>query len=252
MSEQQDRHKELIDKFLKGILSDKDQMEFDALKSDDTFLEELGIMQSLAKVTKKKGEEEFRKQFRKIDKEAQNPQSNSGKLDGRRIFLWGILVAVLVVLSYYLMRMKQLAGPSIQMVYNEFYEPMPNLIAPIEKGSGDVSEYQQGFQLYERGKFNEAYSALESLEIKDDATNLFSALALIELGREQDAITSLQEIVSAGSSTYREAAEWYLTLTLLKDDQLKRSGLVLGNIISQPDHRYREDALRLRDRMNQK
>jgi hypothetical protein len=127
---------------------------------------------------------------------------------------------------------------------------MPNLVAPIEQGSSRVNEYQEAFRSYERREYEIAVRQFEQLEVQDDATRFYYALALLADDQTTQAIPILREIRDATSSEYTPAAHWYLILSYLNVGDMANVRSEINTLLQDDQHRYRRNALALQEKMN--
>jgi tetratricopeptide (TPR) repeat protein len=106
-------------------------------------------------------------------------------------------------------------------LYAEYYEPYPNVYAPITRDVEAKSDLEKAFAHYEQGDYEKALSGFEEeLKVTDNPDVLFyKAIALIQLGKSDDARNVLSSIQFEESS-YQPQILWYEALLLIQKEEL--------------------------------
>lgn len=245
MEEISDQDLALIDKHLFGTLSEIELAAFNDRLKDPIFSDQLAFIKTTKSVAEKRGEAEIRNIFKSIDADiTDQPLARPGNTK-RWLLIAGVL-ALLAILFLYFFKTKK---DTPEILFAEFYEPMPNMIAPIEKGDGQNTSYALGFQNYERGNYEEAIKQFDRSTTKNQNTIFYRALSLLALNQETLAMPSLTKLSNDPNAEFANAAEWYLMLLQLKLGDINACKQVGKSILAQPNHRYRLKAQALLDRL---
>jgi hypothetical protein len=236
----------LIDRLTSGRATAEDLHALALRESDPLFTEHLAFVQSMSRVAGHREEQFLRKEFSNVDAHARQP----GRKSPFKYLLWVGVTLLVVALAYFIYTQFRVVQSSPQQYYAEFYTPMPNLVAPIEQGSSRVNEYQEAFRSYERREYEIAVRQFEQLEVQDDATRFYYALALLADDQTTQAIPILREIRDATSSEYTPAAHWYLILSYLNVGDMANVRSEINTLLQDDQHRYRRNALALQEKMN--
>ena len=235
MEDLSSRDELLIDKHLMGNLSSEEQSIFDERMKDPEFADQVSAMSSVKKAADQKGKEQMRAEFREIDKKLD-------KINGSRPFpswlKWLIGIIVIGALGYLLYNNLSPKTPKNERIFAEFYQPMPNMVAPIEKGQGDASIYNRAFRSYERKEYEKAVQLFGGLELNDDASLFYHAASLLALDRTEEAIRLFSEVAPLPESEFKDAAEWYIVLSHLKANDSSKAMAATEAITENEEHKY--------------
>jgi len=242
MDELSEKDQLLIDKYLLGQLSLEDQKEFDIRMSNDLFAQEVASMKSAQLVLKKKGEEKFRAEFNQIDMEMDKNLAISRQSRTMHYSKWIIGIALLALLVYLFSRLLNPDKEQYDVLFAEYYQPMPNMVAPIEKNTSNASTYELAFQNYERGNYQDAIRFFENLDEQTDAAVFYHGLSLLGLDRANEAIPFLDRISSFSDSEFTDAAQWYLMLAHIHSENVEMTSNIGERILNKAGHKYRSEA----------
>lgn len=239
----------LIDKYLLGQLSLEEQKDFDVRMSNDLFAQEVSSMRAAQLILKKKGEEKFRAEFSQIDVEMDKNSTISKPPKTLPSLKWIIGIALLALLVYLLSLLFFQEKPQNDILFAEYFEPMPNMVAPIEKNNTSPGTYDMAFQSYERGNYQEAIRLFENLDNRSDAVVFYQGLSFLGMDQANDAIPFLEQISPLPNSDFSDAAQWYLLLSYLYIDNSEMVTKVGKIILDKPGHRYRLETEELMKKM---
>jgi tetratricopeptide (TPR) repeat protein len=127
----------------------------------------------------------------------------------------GLAIAASVALI--MMVVINFTDPSPEALYAEYYTPYPNVVAPIERAQPETDAYKRSFQLYEEGKYPEAFQAFKSLLNSQPGSaplNFYAGLCALSLNDSQTAIAYLNK-VTATKNEFAAHATWYTALAYL-------------------------------------
>jgi tetratricopeptide (TPR) repeat protein len=111
---------------------------------------------------------------------------------------------------------------------------------------------EKAIVFYNDKKYDQALNQLNAYYSKSDEKyktteiKLYLALSHLFSGNNKEAITYFSEILTKeNSGNYREAAEWYLALSYLKDMNVEKSTELLKKISETENHPYQSKAVSL-------
>lgn len=99
---------------------------------------------------------------------------------------------------------------STEDLYNQYYEPYPNIIDPVNRSSAGSSS---PYQLYEQGNLNEALDYLTVMSASD-TTLFYKGQVHLSLGNYEKSVTAFYRLDK--KSTFYASGQWYLALAYLK------------------------------------
>jgi len=228
----------LIENHLQGLLTPAEKIAFEKRKSDVVFLAELDLYLKIKKSSKAIGRSQIRQVFTSWDKEASITKIGSWSQMG-----WKIAAGLLIAIG--LIGILKIFSPSKDSaeLFAEYYQPYPNLIDPIQKG--DASSTQSITQLYELGK----YENVLAQSLTNSVDSFYVALTFLQLDQSKETITILEKFAHLDGFRFRDAAQWYLALSLIRNEQIESSLEVLTEISKNPNHDHLERARKLLDQL---
>lgn len=230
---------DIIDAFLLDRLSTEDRLYFDKRMSDSTFSEYLQEQKQLKEVVEKKGRIKLKRTLQSIEAAYEN-ESAVGESKSADVIpfyknrrLWGVAASLVLLVSIFgLFKMSE--ELNIDELYAASYSPYPNLIDPITKGEATV---YSPYQVYESGDYKGAIIALLGASESDDR-NWYLAQSYMALGEDQEAEALLKSIIESTTSQYRQPAQWYTALMLLRQEDVSDAKTILDAIVKAADHPY--------------
>jgi tetratricopeptide (TPR) repeat protein len=223
---------DLIDAYLNDELSGADQAKFDEklrndLKFQSTFQEAKLIRNAVRQNLKANILQGLK------DKEALIQEEDSTK--NRSIMKKYLSIAaslVLVVTLVYLTSSNKTIEIDGQAIFSENYQAYTNLELGTERGSEMVlsSLKQQAYYAYDLGNFGQAAADLTELvkSEKTAANYFYLGIANIEIGNSEASFANFNTVIN-NFSEYKEQAQWYLSLALLKEGKTDEA---LSNLVS--------------------
>lgn len=212
----------LLDKYLRGELSEVELIEFQRLKKEDpSFSNELRTREILVKGIKLNHLEEKMSMLKELEKTIAKPQ-NKGRvvtLFSPRVLSIAASVALLIGATLWLM-------PSTQSsdLYGEYYAFLP----ASEVVRGDDDPFQIALGKYNSKDFSGALQSLNEINI---ARALFyKGICQMELKNYEGAIISFENYIkSKGIESYLPA-EYYMALCYLKIGNVEDAILALKSV----------------------
>ena len=141
-------------------------------------------------------------------------------------FNWRIAasVAIFVGLGSLLFLFNQ--DPSSEELYNSYFSPYENVVAPIVRDQVNRSKKAQAFADYEQGLYQKAVEGLNGLTPNDSLDVLtlqfYKANALLKLEQFEKAKSLFEQVIHQNQK-WKEESHWYLALILLKLNDIESS-----------------------------
>lgn len=200
----------IIDKHIKGSLSQVEKQQFDVwMKEDQKFMNDVGFYENLSVVVQDHEKEALKSRL----EGAESKLLGGKKKMLKRILL--ILLGLLLLTAVFLgLRMEKMKS-SPAGLYASNYEVYPNVYFPVTRGQSD--EMTKTFMAYEAGNYGEAARLIEERLKTSSAIELkfYQAIAYGEIGNLPLAIGRLEDI-RRFDSPYVDESYWYLGLYYLK------------------------------------
>ena len=243
------KDKQLIEDYLLGLLGPEEKQHFEQRKADVDFQKELEVMQDLELVFQKSGREALKSHFGKL--EANRAVAKAGKASGgaRRVLPRFLPIAAAALLLLGVMWwLGQRSSVDQQALFTEYFQPYPNLAAPILKGENPKDKRTEAFQLYEIGDYENALTIFESLEAEEEKL-FYQAVSYLALDRPNQAAPILKELSGNASTDYRQAAEWYFLLAAIRMGQVDSVKSKIEEISKDKAHPFYSKAHQLRQQL---
>lgn len=132
-------------------------------------------------------------------------------------------------ITYYLMS----AGANSNSLFVTYFEPYPNIIAPVTRSS-ETSSYEEVMSLYEAGQYAEVIPELTALiQTYPDSLGLVFYRGISYLGVDQPgkAAADFTAVIKADEKPFLEPSYWYLGLSQLKMGKTEEARTSLQMIV---------------------
>ena len=197
---------ELIDDYLEGKLSPKDQKLFEDLIADNP-----------AYKIELERQEKGKAALELVEKRSHRLPPNL------RSWLFSGIIAFFLVLAGYLLWVTLAMNPG-EKLYAKYYETSPREAqtnAPNGNASGPLSE---AFKAYDDRDFKKAAALFEQVESHNysDYIRLYYGICQLELGRPEKAIPLFSRIAVGSNTASKEVASWYEALGYFKLNMLEQ------------------------------
>ncbi|MEM0995397.1 MAG: hypothetical protein AAGI49_20355 [Bacteroidota bacterium] len=246
-----------IESYVKGELPAQARQSFEAeIAKDEALAQEVQLYQDIAQVAEWQGL--FEEAAKEMEQQEHGTSSESAKVIPlapkkratpiRRYLSLAASLAVLVIAGIFLWQNLNRAG---QDYFAEYYQAYPNDIAPITKGEAvSLTDLAQALQTYERREYAAALRLFEALPTQSDTTRFYRSMIALELEDPATAIQNLAAIRQNTTSTFQQAAAWYLTLAYLKQGDTENAQAILNTITQNERHLFYSRALELQEQLN--
>lgn len=216
----------LIAKFIQGNLTETEQQRFNTLlETDPDFKDEVAFHLNIMEVTAAEDEEDVRSLLTEFEREAKR------KTPDRRQWLVAASIILLMGLGYYFMVMNQ---PTTRDLFDENFEPYPNVVHPIVRNSEENSSVNEAFEAYQNKDYEKAATMFSLLyeETRESPYLFYSANTLIQLNRGEEAIPALQEHLKT-KDILSDKTAWYLAMAYLQIDDVDNTKKMLQTIVEE-------------------
>lgn len=237
-----DKSKEIIiDKFLRGELTKEEQELFDNYMLEEDFVVQLDRYQEMIVGLKDADVHDMKQVLKGIEKNIGNNKTNTLKgikSNGQKrikLMRWFNKIAAVLVFLLLIVGVNYLqdTSPSLEQIYENYYDPYPNIVDPITKG--DNSNIASIYQLYEMMKYD---NVINRLEVKNNLSSHEQFyLASSYLATEQFELASKRYDMITDTDDFHQAAQWYQALICLKQNQ-ENCKLLFIHITSDINHVY--------------
>ncbi|MFZ5941189.1 MAG: hypothetical protein ACOYXB_11515 [Bacteroidota bacterium] len=156
-------------------------------------------------------------------------KKGSSRRIGLTVFLLSF-AALLTGLVFFLF-----PGADSDKLFNEFYHPGTDEM--ISNFTRDGSGHDLAVSLYLEGEYNEAgqlFAELQNNGKFNSRDSLVYSLLLYETGRQEEAKRMLIQMADHSPGFYGKSAKWYVSLFLLKENNLELSLEYLKQLDSEP------------------
>lgn len=212
---------ELINTYLEGRLSPKDQEIFENLIAQNPrYKAEFEAQRKIKTAITLAERENLRGFLDEIDRTKVKPKSNF------KSWLFSATAAcVILIVGYFLWT--TFAMSVGEKLYVSHYETYPNFIAPSTRGENPKDLKAEAFLAYDNGDFEQAAAMFERLvtQADGDYALLYLGICQLELGRPEKAIPVLS-LVSSNSES-KPIATWYEALGYFKLNMLDKGKAAL-------------------------
>ncbi len=181
-------------------------------------------------------EEELRSQFKEWSADKETPKANERKLFPQ---LWKVAasIALIAALSYLVFYLQSQPRDAYTLALNTYELPKS---PGVELGKGAES-WSAGLEAYQNKNFEEAVRNWTKIQDLSQEQEYFLAHAYFNLNYFTDAV-SLFKVIADGNGNYSFAADWFLALAYLADNEDEAFLRQINKIKLTPNHPYKKDA----------
>ena len=241
--------KVLIEKYMKGILSEEERLDFDTLlATDEEFKAEVEMKEEIESRDLKRAIEEhhdqtFREMLGEFEEEIMQDAQETEEEENRKVIpisgkkkrfdrKWLAAASVIILLGIGIFYNLNRPVTTEELFLSNF-EPYPNVVFPIERGSSESDAKTIAFSAYEREDYEAAIAGFDSLysETGESHYLFYKANALIALHRSDEAIPLLIQYSESGDQL-SEKSGWYLAMAYLDNGDREMAGKVIDSLIA--------------------
>ncbi len=127
-------------------------------------------------------------------------------------------------------------------IFTEYFEPYQNLVTYRNSSSAD-SLLNIGMAKYDKGEFGEALSYLSQVEGENLVlASFYGGISALAIDNTVSSQQSLEIVIKSQNNLLINAAKWYLSLALLKENKLDSVQNLLKELIDSNDSYYNKKA----------
>jgi len=222
---------DLIDKFLRNGLSERELFLFNKRLEDKEFKEEVDFKEGVKRAAKKAGRSDLKAKLQEL--EANRVQPKTAKRVSLRPWLLAAASILLLVIAFFWFNTQQ---PSSADLLVQYYAPYPNVLTePIVKGTSAKGDWEIALQQYELKNYQEANLLLD--EFPDTDSSLFY-LAITEMELKDFALATaiFKEVLSFENSTFEVPSWYYLGLCALQVNDRKTAQVYFKKVRQSTAH----------------
>jgi len=225
---------QLIEDYYRNLLSNEERFKFEKkLESDSDFYDLYIKYGQFFKLAEQNGNKDLKSSLQTIEynqtNKFNNPSSkNQPKTFSIRKLIYSIAAALILLLSaIYLFNLGD--NTSDSNLFAEYFQPYPNTIVKLERGEAEVTELQKTMLIYSNGDFKQAINNFDLIleKGKDSDLLFYKSVSQLSIGKNEEAISILEELKDKEIPSLKEAVNWYLVLGYVKEnDNIKAKKLL--------------------------
>jgi tetratricopeptide (TPR) repeat protein len=232
---------EKIENYEMGKLKGEDLLNFKkSLESDASLAEDLYLYRQIQKSMMQKGKNQLYNTLQQIHQENQ-PRGIVRKLGYYRIAAVAAAVTILIAVGALLLTM--FSSPTNEQLYATYFQPENSILNIRSEGIDLEQTVVLGMQLYEMQQFGAAIEMFNMVP-SNLLAKLYGGIAFMELGSYEKAIDNFNYIIKHDDNLFIDQAEWYLSLSYLKTNQIDKAKTTLLNIVKE-NTKYKTQSLSL-------
>lgn len=219
----------LINSYFESDLTPEQKILFDELmETDENFAEAVAFQEKIKVALTLENREILKQTLRGLE--------NKSKQKTPLTWLY-IAASVVALLGVSLFFMNQ--ESSNEKLYATYFEPYPNTVAPIVRGSSQKDIKMEAFAAYETGDYQRSAQLFHNLteSTQEDYAPFYNAISLMMLD-DIDAASSIFEN-NAWDTDYQGKVNWYLSLCHLKQHRLEKAKSLLQQVVQ--NHSYNSE-----------
>ncbi len=234
---------EVIEKYLLGKMTQEERTLFEKRLSTDSDLKlETEIVSSIIFSIKSNDSNRLREELFKTENEIQN--KNKTKQIPVFLKIAAILLVAFIPAAYFILNyFNNQELPKLA----EQYKPTETGLPVLMSNTSD-KEFNGAMSLFQAKRYNDARNEFIKISNKkpnNDTLLFFNALCSFELEEFEIAETNLKTILRFKYSYWKEKSEWWLTLSLLSQNKKQEARMILVNIQSSENHKFKKEAEKL-------
>ena len=208
---------DLIEGYFQNRLSPKERLKFnDLIHKDEAFRNEFLFQKDLKKAIANHQNQELKKTLEDFENKLQ--KSSLFSVIPAKLMA---AASIILLLSLGTWVTRNYLFPSDERIFETSYEPYPNTVLPIVRGSEVSSIEYSAFAAYESGDYHKAINLFNSVENKDEKyIQFYKAMCYLSVDRSNQAIQTLLPLANDASNQidqmdWRQKAQWYIGLAYI-------------------------------------
>ena len=226
---------DLIEGYFQNSLSPKQRLEFNELiRKDEAFKNEFLFQKDLKKAISNHQNQELKQTLEGFERNL-----HRGSLFSVVPGKWMAAAAIILLLSVGTWVTRNYVFPSNERIFELYYEPYPNTVMPVVRGSEVNSIEYRAFVAYESAEYHKAINLFNSVE-NPDAKHIrfYKAMCYLSVGKSTQAIETLMPLADDSSNLidrldWRQKAQWYIALAYIEQGKEQEALYFLKDLSNQ-------------------
>ncbi len=224
--DEQEKWTELIDKYFSGNLTAEDQLLFDQKMLDPEFEKKVSLVNELVQGVRINAIEDIK---------ASLQQEEAIIRKEKRVPLKWILstaaAIALILISFWWLNRPSFITPDY---YSQYFIPQKNTLVIEEKSIPKSDLKFEVFRNYDNKNYDVALSGFDQLLISDNNPDYkyYKANTLLALGKTDQAINILENLLLENKTQYSTESKWLLALSYLKQNNFNSAKPLLQELSS--------------------
>jgi tetratricopeptide (TPR) repeat protein len=226
---------DLIEGYFENTLSPKERLEFNELiQNDEEFKNEFLFQKDLKRAISNHQNKELKKTLEGFESNMQ--KSSLFTVIPQK---WMAAAGIMLLLSIGTWVTRNYVFPSNERIFETYFEPYPNTVVPVVRGSEVNSIEYRAFVAYESGEYHKAINLFNSVDNKDEKyIQFYKALCYLSVEKSDQAIRTLRPLADDSSTDidrmdWRQKAQWYIALAYIQQGKEQEALYYLNGLKDQ-------------------
>jgi len=188
------------------------------------------------------------KEVDRPDKDQEIEKGKVSKVNWKVYYRYAAIIILLISVTaiiYFTTRTK----PDNQQLFTEYFKPYPNVI--ITKGLNEEL-LSVGMYYYDMSKYDSAiifYNKILANKSTNTEVLFYKGVCFLSINKTEEAIEIFSDIVSGKETPYKSPTEWYLALSYLKMQDVRKAKEIL-TLIRNRDSYYNQSLEELLEKLD--
>ena len=230
-----DQHFHLIEKYFQGKLSDQEHEVFnEKLQNDPAFEQEFRDMKLIKEGAKESARHKILDMLQSAETKISKQETTKISVSMKRLVSIAASLVVIATVSYFAISSGTGGSMSGDEIFASYYKPYPNIVEGNVRGNVSLevttlsARAYNAYDIADYTKSAELFAELVSLE-KSAANYLYSGISNLATGNLEEAKNHLNVVMNSYDQ-FQEQAQWYLSMTLLKEGSEQEAIANLGRM----------------------
>jgi len=235
----------IIQKYLRDDLSEKDQVLFDEWSGDSNFRKELLDQVSILNAVETSIDTDLKNEINSWSGTTNNLKDISSETKGKSSVIKYLVVLLLLLGAFWIYKIYSPVELDYKQVYASNFQVIPR--ENNQRGSEELYhlKYTEAMEFYGQGEYLKALDKLNEIEEVSPKIKSYKAICQMKLSKYNKAEVLWKEIEKEGDNEEIQNAEWYrLLISVYKSNQVNIDDQ-LEEILSNPNHLFHKKAIAL-------
>jgi tetratricopeptide (TPR) repeat protein len=231
---------DLIERYLMDRLSVKEKEQFAENMKDPEFQEEVQFKKDILETIEFQEDTRLKSMLQEEEKAIKQSEQKAQA----RLFSIRRVAAVAASVLFFVFIYWQFFTPKVDL-FSDNFVPHPNSLIIVDRGSQDISDMEETFSLYDQKKYEKTLLGFEEIlsEQENDDIAFYKANALLAVGKIDEAIQILQNIIENNQTDYLAPAKWNLALAYISQNKFQEAKPLLEEIKTDRFHKQKVEKL---------